>query len=289
MDEIRRQDRTLFLKELAAPIRLAGLLLCLWLLYATLFEHDLIPIPFMRPTFAFVIGGYIVTTAYQSSVKKRFRNERFRQLWEGCRDRHTRFEEVLKKMRREKIADLVEMPKNVHNTAEGLYCALRRADMMSEEILRTEQDMLHNPPVWQVKTNDPQSRELYKAADSNIAEYRRYYSGVMAGVQRTEAQSAYFMTALDTFRIKMLGYRMVGKSPEMNTANLMSAITEAKMQLSSIDKALEELELGPYPKMIAAMPNVPGVPPQPPIAALDQERLRALHELESEEPPLQQG
>jgi hypothetical protein len=66
------------------------------------------------------------------------------------------------------------------------------------------------------------------------------------------------MTTLDTLRMKMLGYRLVGKSPELSSQDFLEALNEAKLQLSAIDTALEELELGPYPQMIASMP--PPVP-----------------------------
>jgi hypothetical protein len=52
----------------------------------------------------------------------------------------------------------------------------------------------------------------------------------------------------------MLGYRLVGRSPELSSQDFLEALNEAKLQLAAIDSALEELELGPYPTMIAAMP-----------------------------------
>jgi hypothetical protein len=73
-------------------------------------------------------------------------------------------------------------------------------------------------------------------------------------VQRTEAQSAVFMTTVDTLRMKMLGYRLVGKSPEVGSHEFLQALNEAKLQLQAIDKALDELDMGQYPKMIASMP-----------------------------------
>ncbi len=101
-------------------------------------------------------------------------------------------------------------------------------------------------------------------ADKNIAEYRQQFAGVMAGVHRTEAQSAVYMTTLDTLRMKMLGYRLVGKSPEMSSHDFLEALAEARAQLQSIDTALEELDLGHYPKTIAV------VPPPMPADAVDE-------------------
>jgi hypothetical protein len=76
----------------------------------------------------------------------------------------------------------------------------------------------------------------------------------MAGVQRTEAQSAVFMTTLDSLRMKMIGHRLVGRGPELSSQDFLEALAEARAQLQSIDTALEELDLGHYPKTIAAVP-----------------------------------
>lgn len=261
MDEIRRTDRNLFLRELLAPLRIMGLIVSVYLAYAAIFEPHLIPFFFLRPTLPVALVGYISIGAYNASVQKRFRHPRFKQLWESCQDRHHRFHEVLGKMRKEKVADLQELPKTIGRVSDGLYVALRRADMISDEVMKSEQGLANSPPVWQASTTDAQSRELYRVADKNIAEYRQQFAGVMAGVQRTEAQSAVFMTTLDTLRIKLLNYRMAGRSPELSSSSFLHDLTEAKLQLHAIDQALEELELGPFPTMIAAMPNVP--PPMP--------------------------
>jgi hypothetical protein len=131
--------------------------------------------------------------------------------------------------------------------------------MVAHEVMATERGMLNQPPTWTPSSSDPQSRELYRLADKNIAEYRAHYAGVMAGVQRTEAQSAVFMTTLDTLRMKMIGYRLVGRSPEMASQEFLEALAEARMQLQSIDTALEELDLGHYPKTISVV-TPPAIP-----------------------------
>ena len=53
----------------------------------------------------------------------------------------------------------------------------------------------------------------------------------------------------------MLGYRLVGKDTETPTQDFLAALTEARMQLDSIDKALDELDLTPFPKTISIMPE----------------------------------
>ena len=122
-----------------------------------------------RPTLPISAVVLIVGGAYQASIPKRFKNARFRELWEGCRDRENRFREVLSKMRKDKVADLTDLPKNVTQVKESLYVALRRADLITSEVEATEREMVGKPPVWQASTQDAQSRELYKIADENIA------------------------------------------------------------------------------------------------------------------------
>lgn len=249
MDEIRRQDMKLFLKELLVPFRLIISLVGLFVVYGVA-EHSLRFGLFLFAGLIAIVG----LTAIKDSVEKRFHNKRLKALWTGCQDRLLRFEEVLKKMRKDQIADLQEMPKTIHGLSESLYVALRKADIVAKEVMESERDMLAQPPVWNSPSRDPQSQELYRLADKNIAEYRQQFAGVMAGVQRTEAQSAVYMTTLDTLRMKMIGYRLVGKNPELSSQDFLEALAEARAQLQSIDTALEELDLGHYPKMIAAVP-----------------------------------
>jgi hypothetical protein len=170
-------------------------------------------------------------------------------------------------MRKDQIADLREMPNTIRGVSEALYVALRRADIISHEVMLSEREMLSQPPVWKAPNTDPQSQELYRLADKNIAEYRQQFAGVMAGVQRTEAQSAVFMTTLDTLRMKMIGYRLVGRSPELSSQEFLEALAEARAQLQSIDTALEELDLGHYPKQISV---VPPPTPEDALQRLDQ-------------------
>jgi hypothetical protein len=207
----------------------------------------------------FAIILVVASTAYTESMKRRFKSPRMRALWSGCEDRLKRFEEATKRMRKEQVADLKEVPKTIDAVANNLYVALRRADTISHEIQQSEKDLYSAPPVWVKQSTDAQSQELYRLADRNIAEYKAQFAGVMAGVERTEAQCAVFMTTLDTLRMKMIGYRLVGRSPEMNSHDYLESLAEARAQLQSIDSALEELDLGHYPKMIAtvAPPPIP--------------------------------
>ncbi len=253
MEDIRRQDIRLFAKELASPWRLICTLAIVAILLANSSSFGLIVYPG-----ATIVVFVSAVMAWTESDKKRFLNKRFNSLWLGCQDRLTRFEEVQKKMRKDQIAHLSEMPSTIRGVAKALYVALRRADIIAHEVQLSEKGLYSEPPSWKAPTKDAQSLELYRLADKNIAEYRAQFAGVMAGVQRTEAQSAVFMTTLDTLRMKMIGYRLVGRSPEMSSHDFLEALAEARAQLQSIDTALEELDLSHYPKTISVVP-----PPMP--------------------------
>lgn len=266
MDDIRRRDIQLFVRELVEPMRLLAVGASGVAVWAYAQSAQSLAALFLG---AIVIPGGAALTAWNSSVQKRFLNKRTQTLWQGCQDRLARFEEVLKKMRRDQVADLHEMPNTIRGVAQSLYLALRRADMIAHEVHASERSMIAQPPVWRAGSTDPQSQELYRLADKNIAEYRAQYAGVMAGVERTEAQSAVFMTTVDTLRMKMIGYRLVGRSPELASQDFLEALAEARAQLQSIDTALEELDLSHYPKTIAAIPTTP-----PPIPDDIQQRLK---------------
>jgi len=261
MDDIRRQDLRLFSKELLSPVRLLVTLAIVFAIFG-------LPIFFVQQFLAAVVVlSSFGLMAWNDSIRRRWLDRRMAALWEGVRDRLNRFEEVLKKMRRDQIADLSEMPQTIRGVATSIYSALRRADMIAHEVQLSERGLYATSPNWSSPSNDAQSKELYRIADKNIAEYRQQFVGLIAGVQRTEAQAAVFMTTVDTLRMKMLGYRLVGRSPELSSNDFLSALAEARAQLQSIDTALEELDLGHYPKTISVVPNTnenltpPPVPP----------------------------
>ncbi len=249
MDDIRRQDLRLFLKELASPARLICTFVILIVLLAN--AHKIGPAAYFMACLAVFISA---AWAWSEAEKRRFLIKRFHSHWSSCLDRLSRFEAVLKRMRKDQIADLSEMPNTIRGVSKSLYVALRRADIIAHEVQLSETGLYNEPPAWKSPSKDAQSQELYRLADRNIAEYRAQFAGVMAGVQRTEAQSAVFMTTLDTLRMKMIGYRLVGRSPEMSSHDFLEALAEARAQLQSIDSALEELDLGHYPQTISVVP-----------------------------------
>jgi hypothetical protein len=263
MNDVQRQDRKLFIQELARGGRVFSVAFGIALIY--LFVRlmlEVLPDRAIQFDVMFGIGAGLVGLmwvlgAKKSAAAKRFHNQRYKALWDGCTDRLSKFNDVLERMRREQVADLQEMPKTIRRVGESLYLALRRADMISFEVAKTERETFAAPPSWQPPSHDAQAKELYRIADKNIAEYRHQYAEVMAGVHRAEAQSAVFMTTLDSLRMKMLGYRLVGKGPELSSMDFLDAMSEAKLQLHAIDQALEELDFTQSPRMIAAVPPPP--------------------------------
>lgn len=254
MDDIARQDRKLFWEEVLRPGRIILSLLCWGILWGFFGG------PFQGSGIGFIVAAFAAVPmfhgllSFKASIERRFISKRFRALWNGVEDRLSLFDEVLNRMRKDQVANLQELPVSIHRVASNLYYALRRADLIAHEVALTEKGLYSHPPAWEAPSHDAQAKELYRIADKNIAEYRSRFAGVMAGVQRTEAQSAVLMTTVDTLRMKMIGYRLVGASPELNSKEFLDALQEAKMQLAAIDHALEELELTPFPKTIAVLP-----------------------------------
>ncbi|MEQ1821680.1 MAG: hypothetical protein ABL949_04155 [Fimbriimonadaceae bacterium] len=252
MDDIRRVDKRLFTEELLRASRLTWAL-PLAFFGAWIYTH----IAWLGlALLGMVTAGYI-SGAYNAGVARRWNNNRFKALWHACEDRLKRFDDVLGKMRRDHIADLQEMPKTIHTVGDSLYAALRRSDIITHDVFETEKGILQSPPAWEGMSGDPQARELYRIADKNIAEYRQIYGGVMGGVQRAEAQAAVYMTTLDSLRMKMLGYRLVGRQPDMSSHDFLDSLAEARVQLQAIDQALDELDFSNFPKTISVMPPIP--------------------------------
>lgn len=277
MDDIRRRDWKAFLVETLSfrSISAIGFITLIVWLFSTG--------PLKDNPLVFVVGGtiiaWIVFSAFQRSIPKRFHHERFRYLWRECRQRRERLQEALGKLRRSKIADLNELERTVVNTMPDIYRALRRADMALREIQQSEN--LNNPKLLAGEriVSDLQAQELYKVADRNIAEYTHHYKQAIAGVERAEAQCVVFSTTLDTLRIRILNYTMAGRSPEAETKEFLNIIAEAKMQFSAIDKALDEIELMPFPNTIHTLDgeniepreNLSKTPPPAPQAKAYQE------------------
>ncbi len=251
-EEIRKADQRIFWRAFLRPNRivlhLLFLLICGSIAASTGNPGILI--------LGFIFSSVIHTIRADVAAKrKRFINSRFMSLWNGCRERFESFEQGIQKLKRADIAQFQELPDTVRELAMTIYNALRRADILFEEVLQSEGVDRIRPGVPMFKPTDPQAQELYRIAERNLGEYRGHYNELMAGIQRTEAQATVFMTTLDNLRVKMLGYRLIGKNPSLSSEEFLSVLAEARAQLSAIDRALDELDLSHYPKTIAVIPS----------------------------------
>lgn len=256
MDEIRRRDEEVFRQQFLSPGRVVVMGLMVILGALTLASHNVGVFLFALGTGAAVIGA-IASAASKEAKEKRFHSQRLRQHWSLAEERVTKFHEAVSALRKRGLADFQELPRSVDKLSQDLYHALRKADIIQNEVVQSEGSL--RVPSVQMPTGlpDAQSQELYRLADKNIAEYQQHWKAVVSGIQRTEAQATVFVTTLDALRIRMLNYRLSGRSPEIENREFLGVITEAKMQFEAIDKALDELDMTPYPQTITVLPPIP--------------------------------
>lgn len=204
--------------------------------------------------------------AYVDIEDRQFQNKRYAMLWKNVRDRLGRFDSAYRGMKNAWDEELPVLRERVRYTADVVYEALRRADVMQAEVSKSEGHMQWNdsnvlqpsaPPI------DKKVQELYQLADRNVAEYRQRLNAVTAGIQRCEAQTTVFITTLDSLRVRLLGYRLMGKSPEIEHQAFLETIGEAKQQLDAVDKALEEIS---FERLVAQM-ELEASPPRLPQEA----------------------
>jgi len=253
MNDIRAHDRKLLIRELtnfgSITVAVAILVLSYYFVW---------PI---------ILLGFVYWYALAAAKDKEFASPKIKLLWTDCEDRLKRLKKAIQENKRREIVSVSELPVAVGAVAQNLYAALRRADIVTAEINRSEGWLIHrnSHPTHAPQISDPQAQELYRLADKNLVEYRTAYESVIATVQRTEAQAAVFVTTLDSLRLRLLGQRLSPNKTEMDSGDFMQIMNEAKLQLAAIDKALDELDLQPYPKMIAAMPDSPLNQTPPPV------------------------
>jgi len=109
---------------------------------------------------------------------------------------------------------LREMPKTIELVGQSVLSRLTQGGYRRLRDIRFGAGLPAVAKPQRPISSDPQSQELFR---SRIGISREYQLGMEAGdggVQRSEAQAAVFMTTLDTLRMKMLGYRLVGRGPE---------------------------------------------------------------------------
>lgn len=262
MDELRRQDLRRFglglLRWPSIGLTVCGLgSLGAW---ASSKMSDAPGIPLITGV---VLLGFGLETARKWSRAHEFRSPKLRYLWKTCEERLERFHEARRKHRKTDMPALTEMPVAVEGVARNLRLALRRADVLIKEVEASEGAFGMQappiapygvPPLPNELSADRDTSTLYQLADRNVAEYRAGLHNLLAGVSRTEAQAAVFATTLDTLRLKMLGYRLGSRRPELETDEFIGSIHEAKAQMDAIDRALEDLEVNVFARPFDPIP-----------------------------------
>ncbi|MCL6623764.1 MAG: hypothetical protein K6T17_03980 [Fimbriimonadales bacterium] len=240
MNDIQRADLKIIAKSALNPWRLMGLAFAGWIGSLLMGSGE------FWPWMAILLWGSALGL-YGASIRndflqKRFRTPEHRVLWDLIEDRLRRFHHAVKRAPQEVRRALEDTPQTVDLTARKLYIALRKADLVRQEIERSEGKVIPPPPILKPHSSDRETTELYVLADKNIAEYRRSLEAVNAHVTRTEGQCAVFLSALDSLRVQLLGHRLRTTAPAVPQPEFREAMTGIKRQLDSITKALKELE-----------------------------------------------
>jgi|GEM_PF-3026745 len=214
---------------------------------------------------ALLIG--LVAALIQWNLLKRgikFNSPKLAALWLSCEERLSSLHVDLKKMEKQGDNFVSELPAGVYRVREALLDAFQRADKVISQLDNFAKENSRFAPVESSlnAVKDTQARELLKVAERNMAEYRLTVAAVKGGVDRTEAQALVFITTLDNLRARMMGYQLKGHLTESPSFEFLSSIAEIKLQLESIDKALDELDLSLYPKTISVVnPGTASIPP----------------------------
>lgn len=189
--------------------------------------------------------GFACMKAKQAAHRKRFAHARFRHLWEVATDRRQRLQEAVRGVREAKIAQLSEVVSTMESVYQSLYRSLRHADIVLEEIAKTEKGM-HEVPLSRSQAGpgdrDPDLQDLFQLADKNVSEYRHRMHGLQKDVRRTEAQAEVFITTLDSLRVQMLGLRLSDAQSAMNQGAFVRALSDAREQLHEVERALNDLD-----------------------------------------------
>ena len=263
--EVKKQNLLAFLRSAFKPIRLLVLVILILIVVplGTILSQQITVL-----AMALIFSGYLAQS-YILSIPQRFRSQLFYEHWKSCESRHRRLMHGLKQLRKRNIADLSELPVSSKKLRDGLYSALRRADLLQYEVQKSERS---EPPRARHLNyiQDRQAQELFRVAEKNKSEYNQRMSRLLAGVHRAVAQADVYISTLDTLRVRILDYRLLGEKPEADSYEFLTAVTEAKMQFEAIDSALEEIELTPFPETVVVVPDKKLTESPPPVPTDDE-------------------
>ncbi len=197
-------------------------------------------IPYAALTLVAGLAGWVIA-AYLQRERFRFRLLKYGHLWTTIADRMTRFENAYRGSPKIVKDTLSDTPSSIRRVVDSIYMALRRADSVRGLIDESEKN-ISQMPMASVPAVDSQAQSLYDLAQKNQDEYRQHYQKLMAGVERTEAQTAVLISALDSLRLKMLDYRVTGGKVEMPSSDLVTHLEAYKTEFAALEKAVEEVE-----------------------------------------------
>lgn len=240
MTDIKRADYKAAAIAILNPWRLLGLAFACYLGYMLTNQEGL-----WFYTGLAIVGvgiGLFGAAARLDFLKRRFRNPDHKRLWDIVEDRLIRMRNALKRVPPHIRSSLDDLTKNVDKTSNHLYRSLRRADIVKDEIMRSEGPVATAAFPFQVSSPDAETNELYVIADKNVAEYRRHFQGIAARVTRVEGQCAVFISALDSLRVQLLGHRLTADDT-VSKQDFLETMNDIKSQLASINRALSELDL----------------------------------------------
>lgn len=241
MNDIQRMDQALLRKAFLRPARLFNVLLGLAAVWAVWSMSSSLPFAVFT---ASAFGFFFMHKVFQDYERSKFRYPRFALMWDVVQDRRRRLTKALRMMKKDGHVELEILPKTINEVADTVYAALRRADAIQQEFDNSESRA--GVPVHRgfnaPEVVDEHAKELYRLADKNIAEYMRRRNGVLATIQRCEAQSAVFTTTLDSLRMHVLGIRLTDRNPNVSHQEFVDALQLAKEQLAAVDLALTEMD-----------------------------------------------
>lgn len=208
--------------------------------------------------FTSIFSAYVtIHSAKKQAKKKQFKNPYFEMRWNDCKDRVDRFNGLMKSVPQTRNGAILEVPQTIENVALDLYRTLRSADIVAEE-LRISEGMHYNEPIKNESSYagggyvpDRQSNELWVAADKNRAEYQQRIKNVQVSIVRSDAQVEVFITAMDALRLNLMSLKLAPSRDNKSSHALLTSMTEVKLQMASITSALEELDFGIYPTLVA--------------------------------------
>ncbi len=277
MHDLEEIDKKLYEKELKRQWPRFVLIAVFVLLAAIGWQEA--PIPFIFVGLAAYTSWVAIHKARKSTQSKLFHNPYFELRWTECKDRVERFTAMMKTVPQTRSGTLTEIPKTIERVRDELYQTLRMADLIAHELHKSEGVQYTDPNSYSTAIRahgyvpDQQSNELWVAADKNRAEYKKRLQGVQMSIVRSDAQVEVFITAMDALRLNLMGLKLTKKKDDGSSNALLTSLAEVKLQMASISAALDELDFGIYPTLVAVDGTRSGIDPILPSDSDENEKL----------------